>query len=129
MRRSPTFNHSPLLSPHAPKSTLQHFASFFPSRSEVNPPTLRCCSPLTPRSQPSTLSLLFSLPGLNPAFNTSLPFSPHAPKSTLQHFAAVLPSRAEVNPTTLRCCPPLTRRTQPSISSLLPNPLGPESNR
>src|SRR5207245_4894413 len=63
-------------------------------KSVFYPSTLRCCSPPTRRSQPS---------------NTSLLFSPHAPKSTLQQFAAVLPSRAKVNPPTLRCCSPLTR--------------------
>ena len=41
-------------------------------------------------------------------FNSSLPFSPHAPMSALQQFAAVLPSRAEVHPPTVRCCSPLT---------------------
>src|SRR5207245_4445150 len=84
--------------PPLPNSTLQQFAAVLPSRPEVNPSTVRCCSPLTHRSQPS---------------NTSLLFSPHAPKSTLQHFAAVLPSRAEVNTSTLACCSPLTRLCQP----------------
>src|SRR5947209_15910188 len=107
--RIPACNTLRLFSPPATKSTLQHFAAVPPSRAEVNPPTLRCCSPLMRRSQP---------------FNNSLLFSPHAPKSTLQHFAAVLPSRAEVNPPTLRCCFPLTRRRHLSNTSLLlsPNP-------
>src|SRR5438477_3538152 len=91
-RRTPTFNTSLLFSPHAPKSTLQHFAAVLPSCAELKPSTVRCCSPLTRRSQPS---------------NTSLLFSPHAQKSTLQHFAAVLPSSAELKPPTLRCCSPV----------------------
>src|SRR5437667_12678120 len=101
------FNSSLLFSPHAPNSNLQHFAAVLPSCAEVNPPTLRCCFPLTRRSQPS---------------NTSLLFSPHAPKSTLQQFAAVLPSCAEVNPSTVRCCSPLTPRTHPSTIHLLLSP-------
>src|SRR5207245_835386 len=74
--------------------------------------TISCCSPLTRRSQPS---------------NTSLLLSPHTPKSTLQHFAAVLPSCAEVNPSTLRCCSPLTHRSQTSNPSLLFSPHAPKS--
>ena len=103
-------------------SALQQFAAVLPSRAEVHPPTVRCCSPLTRRSPP---------------FNSSLLFSPHAPKSALQqfaavlpsrtevrlqHFAAVLPSRAEVHPSTVRCCSPLTHRSPPFNSSLLFSP-------
>src|SRR5437899_1735280 len=68
------------------------------------PSTLRCRSPLTRRT---------------PTFNSSLLFSPHAPKSTLQQFAAVLPSRPEVNPSTVRCCSPLMPRSQPFNCPLL----------
>src|SRR5207245_3305496 len=100
------------LSHHVPTSALQHFAAVLPSRAELQPSTLRCCSPLTRRSQPS---------------NTSLLFSPHAPKSTLQQFAPVLPSRAEFNPPTLRCCPPLMHRTQPFNCPLLFSTLAPLS--
>src|SRR5437899_3374626 len=101
MCRSQPFNTSLLFSPHAPKSTLQQFAAVLPSRAEVNPPTLRCCSPLTRRSQPFNSSLLFSPHVLKSPFNNSLPFSPHGSQSTLQHFAALLPSRAEVSLPTL----------------------------
>src|SRR5437899_6644803 len=59
--------------------------------------------------------------------NSSLLFSPHAPKSTLQQFAAVLPSCAEVHPSTVRYCSPLTRRSQPSDTSLLFSPHAPKS--
>src|SRR5437899_124400 len=91
---------------------LHHSGALPPSRDELKPSTVRCCSPLMRRSPP---------------FNTSLLFSPHVPKSTLQHFAAVLPSRPEVNPSTLRCCSPLTRRSQPFNSSLLPSLYNPTS--
>src|SRR5437660_7016279 len=76
------------------------------------------------RSPPSNSSLLFSPHGLKSAFNTSLPFSPHASNSNLQQFAAVLPSCAEVRPSTVRCCSPLTRRSQPSNISLSFSPHG-----
>src|SRR5207245_106231 len=113
-------------SPHAPKSALQQFAAVLPSRAEVNPPTLRCCSPLTHRSQPSNTPLLFSPHALKPAFTTSLLFSPHPPNSTLHHRAAVhtsrptslcptvslthsvppLPAPADITPLPLPSCPP-----------------------
>src|SRR5438445_13303426 len=83
------------------------------------PSALRCRRPLTRRTPAFNSSLLFSPHGLKSAFNTSLPFSPHPSNSNLQQLAAVLPSRAEVNPPTLRCCSPLTRRAQPCNSSLL----------
>src|SRR5947207_216754 len=90
--------------------TLLFFLTHKPSPLHPSSPlTLRCCSLLLPLSQP---------------FNTTLLFPPHPPKSTLQQFAAVLPSRAEVNPPTLRCCSPLTRRSQPFNSSLLFSPHG-----
>src|SRR5437899_12261188 len=84
MRLSQAFNSSLLFSPPAPKSTLQQFAAVLPSRAEVNPPTVRCCSPLMRRSPPSNSSRLFER---------------HAPKSTLQQFALVNPSRNEYNQT------------------------------
>src|SRR5207245_5877051 len=84
-----------------------HVSAAFLSSPCTHPPALLCSSPLTRRTPP---------------FNTSLLFSPLAPNSTLQHFAAVLPSRAEVNPPTLRCCSPLMRRSQPFNSSLLFSP-------
>src|SRR5437899_9128895 len=61
---------------------LQNFAAVLPSRAELQPSTVRCCSPLTHRSQP---------------FKSSLLFSPHAPKSTLQHSAAVTPQLPELS--------------------------------
>src|SRR5207302_1352326 len=100
------FNTSLPFSPHAPNSNLQQFAAVLPSHAEVNPPTLRCCSPLTHRSPP---------------FNSSLLFSPHAPKSTLRHFAAVLPSRPEVNPSTVRCGANLAVMTSKHADCCLPS--------
>src|SRR5947209_16763053 len=74
-------------------SSPPHFAAVPPSRAELYPPTLCCCSPLTRRSQP---------------FNSSLLFSPHPPNSNFQQFAPVLPSCAKVKLSTLLTCYPLT---------------------
>src|SRR5438445_9886858 len=98
--RSQPFYSSLVFSPHAPKSTLQHFAAVLPSRAEVHPSTFRCCSPLTCRSQPSNTSLLFSPHAPKSTLHHLAAVLPSCPKSTLQQFAAVLPSRAKVNPPT-----------------------------
>src|SRR5205814_3539021 len=45
----------------------------------------------------------------------------------LQHFASVPPSRAYLQPSTVRCCSPLTRRSPPSNTSLLFSPHVPKS--
>src|SRR5207245_3411933 len=110
----PPLLHFPPFPPPPTTLPLQHFAAVLPSRAELHPSTVRCCSPLARRRQPFNSSLLFSPHALKSAFNTSLPFSPHAPNSNLQQFAAVLPSRTEVRLQNFPAVFPSTREIQPS---------------
>src|SRR5438445_3278615 len=74
------FNTSLPFSPHASNSNLQQFAAVLPSCAEVRLPTVRCCSPLTPRSHSYTCSLFFS---------------PHPPNTTVIDSDLIRPSYRE----------------------------------